>query len=165
MLPLNFETTETPTHARANMYASWVLGDALEGVVTQQGMVTVIVEERPTSAQVAALRDSFTREEHVLVVTSDKATLLPDGTDTATILCNHPILASDGTVRYEVRYTGSINGVQSENEMYASGTAPVESGVVALTLTVDFAGEYRVLIRRNAPSYHFGGIVITATEG
>ncbi|MDX2138002.1 MAG: hypothetical protein SF123_07890, partial [Chloroflexota bacterium] len=100
-----------------------------------------------------------------LTVVANKSVIQADNSDSASIICNSPILAADASVGYIVHFTGTIDGTAYEAGEYATGTAPVESGVVTLTLAVDFAGSYRVTLRRATPNREFGTVVVSAVEG
>jgi hypothetical protein len=135
------------------------------GMTLTEQRVIVHMTERPSAADWSMLDQVIRTGSFGLTVVANKSVILANNTDSATIVCNSPILAADASVSYVVHFTGTIDGTAYEAGEYATGTAPVENGVVTLTLAVDFAGSYRVTLRRAAPAREFGTVVVGASEG
>ena len=89
-----------------------------------------------------------------LAVTTDKSTIVANGSDTATVNCNAPSISGDATVGYVVTLDGNP---------YSTGTTPVSAGAVQLTLNTVVAGRYDIHLYRLNPTYQSGTVVVTAS--
>jgi hypothetical protein len=100
---------------------------------------------------------AFIAAHSSLNVTSNKTTIIADGTDTATITCSAAAIAADASVDYAVWLDGVLYSEPA--------SAPVASGAVTLTLATQEPGEYLIEIkRRGAGNYESGYITIRAQE-
>jgi hypothetical protein len=161
-----------PFERPANLDFAWldgvlrgVLDARFTGITLTEQRVIVHMIERPSAADWSMIDQIIRTGSFGLTVVANKSVIQANNSDSATIVCNSPILAADASVSYVVHFTGTIDGTPYEAGEYATGTASVESGVVTLTLAVDFAGSYRVTLRRAAPAREFGTVVVNAVEG
>ena len=93
----------------------------------------------------------------MLPVSSDKATVLADGSDTAVITATGAVLASDSAVTYTVWLDGEI--------YTAPSSTPVTAGQAQLTLNTETPGEYLIEIKRQGTGkFESGYITINAQE-
>jgi hypothetical protein len=142
-----------------------VFGANYLGLASGGGKLTIVTNEPLDYTQFQLARQIVETGAFGLVLASNKAQIVANEQDTATLICNSPIIAADTALAYNVTFTGTANGVDYADGDYASGTVAVEGGAATLTLAVDFAGAYRVTVRRTAPgALEFASRVITASE-
>ncbi|CAG0964492.1 hypothetical protein ANAEL_00821 [Anaerolineales bacterium] len=93
----------------------------------------------------------------VLALISDKSVIAANGTDTAVITVNSPLLLSDSVAIYTVWLDGQVYTAPSD--------VVISGGQAQLSLSTEIPGEYLVEIKRQgAGRYESGYIQIQAQE-
>lgn len=166
MIPVPFDVVIAPNPERLEAILRSRLPNKYLSLNTAPGRVTIHSNDLFTPAEFAMVKSIIETESYGLTVVTNKPQITADANDTATILCNSPIIAADASLAYTVTFTGVIDGVSYANGDYASGTVPLESGAVNLTLAVEFVGLYRVELRRTTVgALEFGSVTINAVAG
>lgn len=161
-IPLGFERPAEFDYISTERKLKMLMGNKYEGLAAGS-VVTIFLEQPPTAQQKAAIQATVETGSYGLTVVSNKTTIVANGTDTANVVCNTPLLAADVNVDFEVRFSGRIDGIEYVFGEWGDGAAAVESGTVTLTLATASAGTYEVIIKRQT-GLHFGSVVIQATE-
>jgi hypothetical protein len=163
MIDVPFEVSPSMDAGQIESFLKQYLGAKVGGVSSGGGRVVLHANDLLTQTELQMVQSILTTQSYGLTVVTNKPQITANGQDTATILCNNPVIAADTTLAYTVTFTGVIDGVSYTDGDYASGTAALEAGAVNLTLAVDHAGTYRVELRRTAAgAKEFGTTIITA---
>lgn len=129
-----------------------VLGEAVAGMSSgPNGSVIHLYNDDP---QNVAIAEAAFAGYWMLEVLSDKQAIVANDTDTVTITCSDPQLATVTSVRYHVLFDG---------ELYAEGEAPLENGGITLELTSALTGRYIVIIWSDV-NYKSGAVIVEAVK-
>lgn len=163
MLDIPIDVPVQPDAGRLDPLLKTLIGAKYAGISITPGRAVLHVNDLLTRDELIRATTAVTTESYGLTLAANKPQITADGQDSATIICNNPIIAADTTLAYTVSFSGIIDGVTYTDGEYANGSAPVENGAVTLTLAVEFAGSYYILLRRNAPTaLEFGTATVTA---
>jgi hypothetical protein len=163
MLDIPIDVPVQPDAGRLDPLLKTLIGAKYAGISITPRRAVLHVNDLLTRDELTRATAAVTTESYGLTLAVNKPQITADGGDNATIICNNPIIAADTSLAYTVTFSGIIDGIPYTDGDYASGTAPVENGAVTLTLAVEFAGSYRILLRRTAVgALEFGTATITA---
>ena len=133
--------------------ARQVLGDVMFGM--SAGPYGTIIHLADGSAQNVAIAEAAFEGYWALQVNADKETIQSDNTDTVTITCNDPQLATLTHVQYYVLFDGL---------QYAMGQAELVNGGITLELASDAPGEFIVIIWSDV-NYKSGAAIVRCLDG
>lgn len=163
MLDIPIDVPIQPDAGRLDPLLKTLIGAKYAGISLAPNRAVLHVNDLLTRDELTRATSAVTTESYGLTLATSKPQIAADGIDSATIICNNPIIAADTSLAFTVTFTGTIDGVTYTDGDYAAGTAPVENGAVTLTLAVEFAGSYHILLRRTAlAALEFGTTTITA---
>lgn len=146
----------------ATVMLRWMIGANFFGLSKSPTEVRLHYGESLTSDQMAAAMSVLQTSAYGLDVVTDKAAILANDTELATITVSGAAMAGDTTVEYKVLYTGIHGAVQYIESEWGSGTAAVTSGTASLTLKTPAVGSYVILVKRQN-ALHIGRVNVTAT--
>ena len=163
MLDIPIDIVVQPDAGRLDPLLRTLIGAKYAGISLSPSRAVLHVNDLLTRDELTRATTAVTTGSYGLTLAVSKPQITADGADSTTIICNNPMIAADSSLAYTVTFTGMIDGISYTDGDYAAGTAPVESGAVTLTLAVEFAGSYHLLLRRTTSgALEFGTATITA---